>query len=96
MCSDVESLKSLKKINCFSILTDILCDEQASEWTRTECAGCVGKKNFKTIKLRFDHLFFLAQITSPYLDFCENLKGFMDNIEDLIRALTSKLFSFMS
>ena len=37
-----DSIKSLEKINCFSVLTDILCDESAQEWTRTEAAGCIG------------------------------------------------------
>lgn len=42
LCGHLDSFKSLKKMNCFGILTDILCDEMAQEWTRTECAGCIG------------------------------------------------------
>lgn len=42
LCSHLESFESLQKIDCFTTLTDILCDEMASEWTRTECAGCIG------------------------------------------------------
>jgi hypothetical protein len=51
LCSDLDSFTSLKKIDCFSILTDILCDETAQEWTRTEAAGCIGNLNFTNIAL---------------------------------------------
>jgi hypothetical protein len=48
-------LNSLKQIDCFGILTDILCDETAPEWTRTEAAGCIGIyfyfKNFLLLKM---------------------------------------------
>lgn len=36
-------------------------------------------------------IYYLAQITSPSLDLCHNLNGFIENIQDLTRALTSKL-----
>ena len=42
LCSHLDSFSSLQKIDCFGILTDILCDEVAQEWTRTEAAGCIG------------------------------------------------------
>ena len=42
LCSHLESFESLQKIDSLTTLTDILCDEMASEWTRTECAGCIG------------------------------------------------------
>jgi len=42
LCSHLDSLQSLQKIDCFGTLTDILCDEMAPEWTRTEAAGCIG------------------------------------------------------
>ncbi len=42
LCSHLDSLTSLQKIDCFGTLTDILCDEMAPEWTRTEAAGCIG------------------------------------------------------
>jgi hypothetical protein len=73
LCSHPDSLKYLQRVNCYNILTDILCDENASEWTRTEAGGCI------------------AQITSPQLDFSDHLNGFVENIQDLIRALTSNL-----
>lgn len=73
LCSCFESFRSLKQLDSFGLLTDILCDENAQEWTRTEAAGCV------------------AQITSPSLDFCHSLVGFYENMQDLIRALTSKI-----
>lgn len=76
LCSHIDSLHSLQQIDCFGTLADILCDELASEWTRTEAAGCI------------------AQITSPSLDLCHNLTGFLENIQDLTRALTSKIFLF--
>jgi len=74
LCSHLDSFNSLQKIDCFGILTDILCDEMAQEWTRTEAAGCI------------------AQITSPYMEFCESLTGFLENMEDLTRALTSNIY----
>lgn len=43
LCSHLESFESLQKIDSLTTLTDILCDEMASEWTRTECAGCIGE-----------------------------------------------------
>lgn len=42
LCSHLDSLPSLQQIDCFGTLTDILCDELAPEWTRTEAAGCIG------------------------------------------------------
>lgn len=33
----------------------------------------------------------IAQLTSPTLDLCHRLTGFIENMEDLVRALTSKL-----
>ena len=74
LCSCFESFRSLKQLDSFGLLTDILCDENAQEWTRTEAAGCV------------------AQITSPSLDFCHSLVGFYENMQDLIRALTSNIY----
>jgi hypothetical protein len=32
----------------------------------------------------------IAQITSPTLNLCNRLTGFIENMEDLVRALTSK------
>ena len=46
ICSHPESQKKLQQIDCFSTLADILCDEMALEWTRTEAAGCLGKNEF--------------------------------------------------
>lgn len=43
LCSHVDSLTSLKQIDCIGILTDILCDESAVEWSRTEAAGCIAQ-----------------------------------------------------
>ncbi len=43
LINDFDSLESLQQIDCICVLTDILCDDQLQEWTRTECAGCIGK-----------------------------------------------------
>ena len=43
LINDFDSLPSLQRIDVISLLTDILCDEKLQEWTRTECAGCIGK-----------------------------------------------------
>lgn len=50
LCSHFDSLNSLQQIDCFGTLADILCDEYAPEWTRTEAAGCIGIKFIKNIK----------------------------------------------
>jgi len=92
LCSSYESLNSLKQIDCFGVLADILCDEAALEWARTEAAGCVGEivQNFFQLidSILFKHFYKIAQIASPSLDLCASLSGFIDNIQDLTRALT--------
>jgi hypothetical protein len=45
LINDFDSLESLQQIDCICVLTDILCDDQLQEWTRTECAGCIGNKD---------------------------------------------------
>jgi len=74
------------------VLADILCDEAALEWARTEAAGCVGEivQNFFQLidSILFKHFYKIAQIASPSLDLCASLSGFIDNIQDLTRALT--------
>ena len=92
LCSSYESLNSLKQIDCFGVLADILCDEAALEWARTEAAGCVGEivQNFFQLidSILFKRFYKIAQIASPSLDLCASLSGFIDNIQDLTRALT--------
>lgn len=41
--NDFDALATLQQVDSISILTDIVCDEQLQEWTRTECAGCVAQ-----------------------------------------------------
>ena len=93
LCSSYESLNSLKQIDCFGVLADILCDEAALEWARTEAAGCIGETfcaKFCREKLLINVKYFSkkAQIASPSLDLCASLSGFIDNVQDLTRALT--------
>ena len=38
----------------------------------------------------------IAQITSPSLDHYQHIAGFIENMEDIIRALTSKSYSTYS
>lgn len=70
LCSCAECIDSMEKVSGVGYLTDILCNENADEWIRTEAAGCI------------------AQLTSPTLDLCHRLTGFIENMEDLISALT--------
>jgi hypothetical protein len=43
LINDFDSLDSLQQVDSICVLTDILCDDKLQEWTRTECAGCIGK-----------------------------------------------------
>jgi hypothetical protein len=43
LINDFDSLNNLKQKDSINLLTDILCDEELQEWSRTECAGCLGR-----------------------------------------------------
>ena len=76
LCSTPDCIDSMEQVGGIGCLTQILCDENNDEWTRTEAAGCI------------------AQITSPTLNLCHRLTGFIENMEDLVRALTSKFIKY--
>lgn len=46
------------------------------------------------VALRAEAAGVVAQVTSPLLDHCHKLQGFMENLEELIYSLTGKSFSF--